>query len=72
MATTTQVWCDRCRCQITTDRTELEILCGPLRYRRDAESLDLCLPCSEALVTWLSAPALAHPPAQAPATPAAA
>ena len=58
-------YCDRCKQAITAARTELDILSGPIRSRIDCDSIDLCVGCANALVTWLTAPALAHAPALA-------
>ena len=61
--TTNTYTCDRCSNIIVRDRTLLLVESGPLAGRRG--ELDLCPGCCEALMSWLAAPALAHPPAGA-------
>ena len=60
-------YCDRCKQAISASRTELDVLSGPMRNQLDYDSIDLCFECANALVVWLSAPALAHAPALAAA-----
>lgn len=60
-------YCDRCKLAITASRTELDVLSGPMRYQFEGDAIDLCFECANALVVWLTAPALAHSPALAAA-----
>jgi hypothetical protein len=58
------VTCDRCSKVVSANRTEMDVLSGPLREVCD--TVDLCEICCRAFQDWLSAPALAHPPAAKP------
>jgi hypothetical protein len=59
----TTVTCDRCGCEITHDRTALDVRSGPLlasrHCRREAgqPSIDLCVECAAELLAWLNRPA---------------
>ena len=59
MSVTRRCQCDRCGAEVTADRTDLRIRCGPLRGH-GLDRLDLCRACATALEEWLKS----RPPAE--------
>lgn len=51
----TRITCDRCRCEVPSNRTKLEPTTGPW-WESGRPPLDLCPSCLEALEAWLASP----------------